>query len=343
MPGVTPLEKTLIGVEATAGATTDAPTTYWRGIGKIKDRREVVFPPERIGKIGGTTRSYIPRTGGEVMLEQDATFEQMNYIRNAGIYFTTPTTDTGTGTGIIRTWTVQHSSSDALATTDLATLVVESGDNNDMEVARYAFVREYTVTGKQGEGLHVSATLESRAPSTSAGFTAVTDTDFENAAEVILMSMGSLHIDDTTGTIGTTTVTETILEFSLKHTTGWVALPARDGRLDFSSIKHVDDEIILDVTFEHNATAVTEKAAWRAQTERAIRLQFAGTALTSAGAYTTKIERYDLYGKWMTFGAEGLEDQSGDNIYRGTFKVAYSPSAAKKCVFLNVTEQSTLP
>jgi hypothetical protein len=310
-------------------------------MGKIKDRREVVFPPERVGKIGGTTRSYVPRTGGEVMLEADATFEQMNYIRNAGIYFTTPTTDAGSS--VARAWNVQASSSDPLATTDLATLVVESGDNNDMEVARYAFVREYTVSGKQGEGLSVSATLDSRAPSTSTGFTAVSDTDLEQPAEVILMSMGSLYIDDTTGTIGTTAVTETILEFTLKHTTGWVPLPARDGRTDFSSIKHIDDEIILDVTFEHNGTAVTEKAAWRNQTERAIRLSFAGNALSTTDTYSTKLERYDLYGKWMTFGAEGLEEQNGDNIYRGTFKAAYSTNASKKFDILNVCEHITLP
>lgn len=341
MPGITALGKTLIGVEVTAGATTDTPTTTWRGMGKIKDRREVVFPPERIGKLGGTTRSYIPRTGGEVELTGDATFEQMNYIRNAGIYFTTPTTDVGSS--IARAWSVQASSSDPIATTDLATLVVESGDNNDVESAHFAFVREYTVSGKQGEGLQVTAIFDTRAPSTSTAFTAVGDTDLQYPAETILTSMGSLYIDDTTGTIGATAATETLLEFTLKHTTGWVVLPAKDGRLDFSSIKHIDDEILLDVTFEHNGFAATEKNAWRNQTERAIRLSFAGTALATTDTYSTKLERYDLYGKWLTFGAEGLEEQDGDNIYRGTFRAAWSPTASKKMDILNVCELLTLP
>jgi len=339
--GVTALEKTLIGVEATAGSSTDVVTTHWRGMGKIKDRRETVFPPERVGKIGGTTRSYVPRTGGEVELSGDATFEQMNYIRNAGIYAVAGTTDSGSS--IARSWSVQHSSSDALATTDLNTLVVEHGDNNEVENVHYCFVREYTVSGKQGEGLQVTAVLDARAPSTSASFTTVSDTDLLNPCETILMSMCSLYIDDTTGTIGTTAATETILEFTLKHTTGWVPLPARDGRLDFSSIKHIDDEILLDVTFEHNGFASTEKAAWRAQTERAIRLSFAGSALTTTDTYSTKLERYDLYGKWQTFGAEGTEEADGDNIYRGTFAAKFSPTAAKKFDILNVTEVATLP
>lgn len=341
MTGVTALEKTLIGVEATAGSTTDAPTTTWRGVGKIKDRRETVFPPERVGKIGGTTRSYVPRTGGEPLLSGDATFEQMNYIRNAGIYTATPTTDTGSS--IARSWSVQASSSDPLATTDLSTLVIESGDNNEVESVHFAFVREYTISGKQGEGLQVTATLDSRAPSTSGTFTAVGDTDLQNPAETILMSMGSLYIDNTTDAAGTTAATETILEFTLKHTTGWVPLPAKDGRLDFSNIKHIDDEIMLDVTFEHNGIAIAEKNAFRNQTERVIRLSFAGTALSTTDTYSTKLERYDLWGKWKTFGAEGLEEQDGDNIYRGTFRCAWSATAAKKMDILNVTEVAVLP
>lgn len=344
MPGVTGLEKTLIGVEALAGSSTDVVTTHWRGIGKIKDRRETVFPNEKVGKLGGTLRSYVPRTGSDVPLESDAiSFEQLCYIKNAGIYLTTPTTDLSSG--VTRQWTVQHSSSDALSTSDLATLVVESGDNNAAEISRYVFIREYTESGKQGEALTLSAMGEGRDPST-ATFTAVGDTDLDNPCQEILCSMVRLYIDDSTATIGTTQQTETYLEHSFKHTTGWVALPARDGRKDFSNLKHIDDELLLDLTFEHNGFAVTEKAAWRAETERAVRLEFIGNALTTtdAGAtFDTYIYRMDLYGKWQTFGAEGLEEQDGDNIYRGTLKVGYSAAAGKKAIFTIVTESATLP
>lgn len=343
MPGVTALEKTLIGVELLAGATTDTPTTHWRGTAKVKDRLEVVFPPERVGKIGGTTRSYIPRTGSEIQLDGVATYEQLCYIFNAGIYNATATTDASSG--LSRVWTVQHSSSDALATTDLATLVVESGDNNEYELARYVFIREFTLAGGQGAAMTVAAVGQGRAPSTSAG-TAVGDTDFDNAAETILFSKVAMYIDDSTGTIGTTQKSETILDMSLKHTTGWVELPARDGRLDFSSIKHIDDEIMLDITFEHNSVASAEKAAWRAQTARAIRLQWTGNALstTDAGAtFDTKALRIDLYGKWQTFGAEGLEEQDGDNVYRGTFRCAFDSGAQKKAIYTLCNETATLP
>jgi hypothetical protein len=340
MPGVTALEKTLIGLELLAGASTDTVTTHWRGMGKIKDRREVVRPPERVGKIGGTNRSYTPRTGGEVPLDGDATFEQLPYILNAGLYLTTPTTDTGSG--FIYTWNVQAASSDSLATTDLGTLVIESGDNNAMERARFGFVREFTLAGKQGEAMTVAALLETRAPSTDTAFTAVGDTDLENPCEVILFSKVSMSIDDSTA-IGSTPKTETILDMSLKHTTGWVALPARDGRLDFSNIKHIDDEILLDITFEHNTIAVTEKDAYKAETERAIRLTFAGNTLTSSGAHATKKLIIDLYGKWKAFGNEGLEEQDGDNVYKGTFAVGWSALALNKASYTIVNELAALP
>jgi len=339
--GVTALEKTLIGVEASAGGTTDIPTTHWRGMGKLKDTAETIFPPERVGRIGGTTRSYIAAKGGEVTLESDAKFEQMPYIFNGGIYTTTPTTDTGSG--YIWTWNVQSASTDALATTDLSTLVIETGDNYAMRRAKFGYVKELTLSGKQGEAVQISAVLGTRDPSTDTAFTAVGSTDLENTAEAILASMVTLSIDASSDALGTTAKTETLLEFSLKHTTGWVPLEAKDGRLDFTNIKHVDDEIMLDVTFEHNGVADAEYSAWKAGTERAIRIEFTGNALSSAGAHATKKFRLDMLGKWVKFAADGLEEQNGDNIYKGKLRVAYSPTAANKMTYLIVNEIQTLP
>jgi len=339
--GITALEKTQIGVEALAGSSTDVPTTTWRGNFKLKDTQQVVFPPERVGIFGPTTRSYVPITGSEGLFDGDATYEQLNYFFNAGIYTTTPTTDTGSG--YIRTWTVQNTSADLYATTDLGTLVVENGDNIQVLTSRFNFVREMALSGKQGEGMMVTATSQGRDPSTSAGFTAVGSTDLENPAETILFSKVSLAIDPSTDTAGTTPKTETILDSTLNFKTGWVANEARDGRTDFSNIKRTDDEITLDVTFEHNGVATAERDAFKAQTERVIQLKFLGTALSAAGTYTYKTFIMNLWGKWQTFGSEGLEEQNGDNIYRGTFKVAYSAAAASKAQFILVTDQVTLP
>lgn len=339
--GITTLSNTQIGAEATAG--TGTPTTHWRGVGTLKDRREVVFPPQRVGKIGGTTRSYTPKTGAEVVLEDEATFEYLPYILNAGIYNSTGTTDASSG--ITRTWNVQAASTDPIATTDLSTLAIENGDNIQAEIANFCFVREFTLSGAQGEAVHISAILDGRAPATTT-FTAVGDTDFNNPFETILVSMGKLYIDSSSDAAGTTQKTLTLIDFSLKHVTGWVKLAAKDGRTDFSDIKHIDDDILLDITFEHNSVAVAEKAAWRAETERLIRLRFDGSALSTtdgAAPYDTKELIIDMYGKWKTFGAEGLEEQEGDNIYKGQFRVSSAQLATGKMTYTIVNELTALP
>lgn len=339
--GISSLGRTQLAVEASAGGSTDAPTTIWAGTGVGKDNLTQTFPTEKVGKLGGTLRSYISATGGGVTLEDDATYEQLGYIFQAGIYLTTPTTDASSAK--IWTWTVQASDSDPIATTDLGTLVIEVGDNIQAEIHRFCYVTDFTLSAKGGEALHVMANLESRAPATA---TFTTGLSIPSPLETILYSLGSLYIDDSTGTIGTTLKSNTILDMNLKHTTGWKSVKAKDNRLDFSFIKRTNDEILLDVTFEHNSIAVAEKAAWRAGTERALRLTFLGTALstTDAGAtYDTKAFVINLYGKWDTFGAAGLEEQDGNNVYKGTLRARWSTLASAKASYVLVNELATLP
>jgi hypothetical protein len=49
----------------------------------------------------------------------------------------------------------------------------------------------------------------------------------------------------------------------------------------------------------------------------------------------------DLYGKWETF--DVIDEQDGNDIVTGTFKVGYSTAASKKAVFIVVNELATLP
>jgi hypothetical protein len=75
----------------------------------------------------------------------------------------------------------------------------------------------------------------------------------------------------------------------------------------------------LNVTFEHNATAVAEIAAWRAGTARQIRLQFDGSG--------SKYARFDMAGKWEKFDKIGEKDVN-DNV-TGTFVACYDTTASK--------------
>lgn len=336
--GIKSLRKIQIGQEAALGGSTDIASTVWRGTGVLQDNRETTFPSEDIGLLGGTTRSYVARSGGEITLEGDATFEQLPYILNAGIYETTPTTDTDPGSGYIYPYTVQLTSTDAIASTDLQTLVIEGGDNNEVEIMRAGFVREFSLTGSAGEALQVSATVQGREIAGGQSYTAGLSIP---TVETILFSKGKLYIDNTTGTIGSTLVSNTLLNAEFNMTTGWAGVVTADGRIDFSFIKRVADEITMQLTYEHNGTATTEKAAWRNQTERAVRLLFQGTALSSAGAYTYKTLIIDCYGKYESF--DSLGEQDGNDTVSAAFRVAYSATAGAKCAVTVVNELPALP
>lgn len=336
--GVRALRRLQIGQEASFGGTTDIASTIWRGSGVLQDNRETTFPAEDVGLLGMTTRSYVAMTGGEISLEGDATFEQLPYIFNAGIYNATATTDTDPGAGYIRNWTVQLTSTDAISSSDIQSLVIEGGDNNEAEIMRAGFVTEFSLSGSAGEALQVSATVQGREIAGGQSYTAGLSIP---TVETILFSKGKLYIDDTSDTIGSTQVSNTLLGSEFSMTTGWQAVMSADGRLDFSFIKRVSDEISCQLTYEHNGSATTEKAAWRNQTERAIRLIFEGTALSSAGAYTYKTLIIDMYGKYESF--DSLGEQDGNDTVVATFKCAYSSVADNKCSITVVNELATLP
>jgi len=337
MPGIRALNRVQIGAMAALNGTTDIPTTYWRGTGVLDDLTEVQFPDEYVGIIGGVNRSYIAMTGGEIELEADATFEQLPYLFNAGIHtVTTPTSD-ATGSGLLWTYNLQFADTDPIASSDITYLVIEAGDNQQAEIMRSAFVREMTLSGEQGQALMVTATLEGQAVST----TTFTSGLSVPTVETILFSKGKLYIDPSTDTAGTTQKSGTLISMVLPLTTGWQKIPTGDGNLYFSQVKRVGDEGTLQITFEHDSTATAEIAAWRAQTERVIRLIWTGSALGTPGTHSTKKLTLDLYGKWSEF--DTLDEADGNNRITGTFRIGYSSGAAKKAVFSVVNELTSLP
>jgi len=341
MAGIKALRRIQGGAESTAG-TEVAATWLWRGMGMGKDTTEVTFVEEDIGLLGNANRTYIAKTGSEINFEGVATFEQLGYFYQSGIYATTPTTDTSSAK--VWTWNAQSKATDLIATTDLQTYTIEFGDNTQAEIASYCFTRQYSLSGSVREALMINATMEGRTVGTT-DFTPSTDAPLVDA-DSILFTNGELYIDNVTSStdIGVTQVSNTLFQATLNHTTGWNGYPAADGRTDFSFIKRVKDEITLSLTFEHNSSAVAEKSAWRNQTERAIRLKFTGDAMstTDAGAtYNVKTFIIDLWGKWETFDA--LSDNAGNDQVVGTFRAGYSTLAGLKARFIIANELASMP
>lgn len=337
--GIKSLRQIQLNREDVQGAaTTDF--TPWRGVGTLADTRTVVFPEEDIGIFGGTDRQYTPHTAGELVFESTpATFEQLPHLFDAGFYAATPTTDASSA--FIRTWTLPISSSDVKDSTDLMTYSIKAGDNEEVEQCHFGFVSEIGLSGTAGEALMVTATMQTREVTTDGdGFETVT----VPTVEEILFSKGRLYIDATSTDHGTTEKSNTLIAADLNIKTGWRAVDTANGSAYFAFLKQVQPEIVLNVTFEHNDSAVAEKAAWRAGTARLIRLEFDGTALSTtdaAATYDTKALRIDLAGKWEKF--DKLGERDGNDIVAATFRARYNATAAHFAEFVIANETETMP
>ena len=321
----------------TALGTPSTDYTVWRGTGTLSDQRVVNQPEEDVGILPGTDRQYVPQKMGELSAEGEATFEQIGHAFDAGFYEATPTTDTGTGTGIIRTYTLPIASSDVKSSSDLQTYAFKGGDNAAVEYMKGSFVRNLSLSGAIGAALMNTITWQGReVASDTDGFAVAT----LPTVEEILHSKAKMWIDDSTATVGTTQITGIVGDVSIDITTGWQALFTADGTLEHSDLKQVKPEITMQVTFEHAGAAITEKANWRAGTARQIRIEWLGSALTTAGAHTYKTLRFDMLGKWENFDALG--DRDGDDIVTGTFRAGYNSAAAKYFSAVLVNEVAAL-
>ena len=332
MAGVKALRKIQLGKESAAG-TAVAATALWRGEGVGTDTTLVEFPPEDVGILGGTDRAYIPTVGGEVTMEGPATYEQLPYILEAGVELETGTVDSGASA----TPYIYEYNFPTTAQNTLRTYTIEAGDDQQAEEIAYCFVREFNLSGNAGEVVNVSATWQGRQWST----TTYTGAISVPTVEEILFQKAKLYIDDTDTYPATTQKSNTFLNFDLSVTTGIQAINTGDGELYFSFTKQIMPEIVLQVTFEHDATAVAEKAKWRAGTARSVRIEVTGSAAAVAGDnYTYKTLFIDLVGKWETF--EAIGEQDGNDIVTGTLRCRYNGTAGALGKFTVVNELSAL-
>ena len=330
--GIVLLRKIQFGRETTEGSEIDC-TTIWRGKGVLSNPSAVVFPEEHVAYLPGVTRTYIPKLEATLSLDSvEATFEQLPHILEMGVRTDAPAQDGTAGSGYLYEYIMPTT-----AVNTIKTYTLEAGDNIQEEQMLGVFAESFSLTGSGSGALMMAAELRGRQVATGTYTTTAT----LPAVEEILFSKGKLYIDAVSGTAGTTQVSNTLIEATLNVTTGLIPVWTADGSLAYSFVKQVGPEVTLDVTFEHNASAVSEKAARLAETPRLIMLKFEGSTLTTAGTYSVKTLKITLAGQWESF--EALGDSDGNNTVTGTFRARYDATAAKFCEFLIVNQLTSLP
>jgi hypothetical protein len=333
MPGSRKLSKVQLGLETTLG-TKVAADTIWRGVGgMLDDTREIVFPDENVGILAGTDRSYTPKLEGAISLDDtEATYEQVPLVYTCGIEaVVTPAAD-GAGSGKIYQYDAATTAQNSVSSAS-----IEGGDNQQEEEMEGAFVSDFSLTGAPGEAIKIQSNWIGRQ--------VIADTFTGSISlptvETMLFLNSKLYIDAFDGTIGSTQKSDTLLGFRLNWKTGYQAVYTGNGNLYYSLIKQVAPEIELEVTFEHDGSATAEKALWRSQATRLVRILTEGSTLTSAGtAYTKKSHIISAAGRWMKF--EKLDERNGNDIVVGRLKVRYNATAALLAQIIVVNEVAGL-
>ena len=310
------LRKIQFGLETTAG-TAVAATQIWRGLGTIQDDQDVRFADEDVGYLSGANRTYTASDGARLSLDSvEATFEQLPVLLTCGIAEDTAGAADGEGSGYVYTFTA---ATNAAAT--LSTLTIEGGDDQQAEEMEYAFPERIRISGAPGDALMMSADFLGRQVATTT-FTGALSLP---SVEEIIFSKGTLYIDTAGGTVGTTAKSGTLLGVDIDIGTGLVARRAANGELYFDSVGQAGQDISVQLTYEHNSSAVSEIAAWRAETARQIQLKWEGSALTTAGDYSNKTFILNMAGKYESF--EPIDEMDGNDIVRCTFKPQYDTTA----------------
>jgi len=334
--GIKGLSKVQLGGETTPG-TAVAATTIMRGaFAAPDDQRSIVFPDEDIGYLSGVDRTYTPYLLGRLEIpEREATFEQLPYTFAAGIKSVTAGVADGVGDGKIYEYPMPTNSYPALP----KTYTLESGDNQQAEEMEYGFVSEFVLSGQERQAMTIRDVWQGRQWSPAA-FTAgqsAPDT------EPILFQKAKLYIDAVDGTLGNTLVSSSLLAMTCSVKTGWIPNFTGDGELYFTDIEHVRDqmEVLLNITLRHNVTAVNEKAAWRNEVPRQIRLAVNGSAFDAGTSYSNKTLLIDLAGKWERF--EPLAERNGMMVSAGVFRARYNAVANMFARFTVVNTLVSLP
>lgn len=334
MAGSKSLRQIQLGAEATPGTSPGAATVLWRGSGSLQDDLMINELEEDVGQLMGTDQTYITKLGGVLTMDPvAASFQQLPYVLEAGI----KKVGTGTADGVGSDYIYDYPFSQATQNT-LQSYELKAGDDQQAENMLYGLVTNFTLEGKFDGAVMVGAEWVGR--------TVATDT-FDSlslvAIEPIVAAKGALFIDADSGTFGTTAVTGTLLDWKVSARTGVTPIfTADNGQLYFQTHKIVEPEVLLDVTFEHDGSATTEKSNWRNQVKRLIQIKVEGSAFTTGGTtYSNYTLIINLPGFWQTFAA--MTDQDGNNTVKATFKSKYNATAAQGPQIIVVNETAALP
>lgn len=269
------------GAAATWG-TGVAATAILAGLTAVRWRANETI--ERVQKLDGTLAQADSAdrlaTLSEIQLSGYACPSDLPYILESAYKPATPTSDSGTPPAYTRVYAPTLTVED---TPQLATLEV-GGNTNAYRVAS-AVVRNFTLSGS------VRGRWEMQATWWGTELTATTFTPSLNqrSYERMLVQKTKLYIDDATGTMGGTLVTQCWLGFEFQSGDCYVPRYCISDRVDPEGFSQADQQPQLQVRFQQGPFLDTLLADARAGKQKYIRLLVQGAQIHGGAtpAYST--------------------------------------------------------
>jgi len=315
-----------LGRETVKGTAVPATVVYRGPAASIEDGSDVVMADENIGLIAPSERSYIPKIAARLaMPDTEATFEQLPHLLEASWMTATPT---GLGP-YVYAYVKPYDAAGAIKT-----YTVETGnkidDGGDAAEMAYAFIEDWTLSGKANEPWKMAANWVGRQRN-SATLTALSVA----AVEEILFNKTTLKIDASGGTIGTTAIAGVLVDFSLSDKSGLQPVFTADGALYFTAHKSVAGEMTGTLTLEMNSDdkVAALRTAKEAQTVQLIRLAASGSA--------SRAITVDVAAKLTKIGT--IQNSDGNTTVQVEFKGVYSSTDALYAEIEVTNTLATLP
>lgn len=253
----------------------------------------------------------------EVPFDGDLTFENVDYLLNIG--WKSVVTGAGSATPYTRDYTTP-----AEKAINAPTLVIaQAGDNSTPGNTGHGygygtfdcFITDFDVSAARGGFTTASGTFSGHS------LRALTNPENANVTTSRLGGtsipawMWKVFIDPVSGTIGTTQLTGTLIDWSMKVSSKYHHKTFQDGAVTPTSYGQGRPEVTLDMTFEQNIGIQVEFTAFQASTPRMIRL-----SATSG----SNVIKFDLYGYYTAFDKPG--DSDGNTTIKASFKCKYITS-----------------
>jgi hypothetical protein len=324
--GLTNLRKMQMGAEAsTAQGTAVAATSIFRGPADlIVDDVERTMVSENVAFLVQTDRGYFPfRSASLPVRETEATFEQVQYVFEAGLSTAAASANGGTTTAYVYEYPASVTSQ-----LSIRTFTWETGDDQEQYEMEFGYVKDFTITGAPNQAVMIAANWGGR-QKTAADFTTALSLP---TVEEILFNKCKLYLDAAGGTLGATVRANTFLGFTINFTTGWTPVYTGDGNLYFSFLKNVGPEVTGAFTLEYDAVGEAMEDVFAAGTTYLSRVDCIGSALTgTGGTHATKLLRLDHA---IQITSVEMNSQDGNDVITLNWKAVYNVAAT---LFSNYT------